>query len=200
MLKILHVLIIGAALVVQPIAAHAEADAQALLSRLIAHPKALPSYTNLLDDKDDALRITSNKDLLLRLDKDAAAVIVNNPETVSIMLDSPRLLILMPRKPGATSFTVLDGNGDLVMQRDVIVSNVQSKYVRIRKMCNGADTSCQPAAYYYCPDGCYEVTPVTATAGDNIPPPPAVAAKEALDSQVKTGNAPTAPTNSGETP
>lgn len=184
---------------IQPAAAHAAADAQSLLNKLIAKPKGLSSHEKLLDD-DSALRLASNKDLLLRLDRDAATVIVNNPENVSIMLDSPRLLILMPRQPGATSFTVLSSGGDVIMQRDVIVSNVQSNYVRIRKMCSGADTSCLPASYYYCPDGCYEVTPVAAGSAGNIPPPPAVAAKEALDSQAAIGGAAAPPANSGGTP
>ena len=122
--------------------------------------------------KDDGiLRLTSNKNALLKLDQDAVSVIVNNPEHASVMLDTPRLLIVIPHQPGATSFTVLDANGNSIMQKDVIVTNVQEKYVRIRRMCASGDSSCADNAYFYCPDGCYEVTPVAGGKG-NIPPAP----------------------------
>jgi len=88
------------------------------------------------------------------------------------MLDSPRLLIIMPRLPGATSFTVLDNHSEIIMEKEVIVSNVQAQYVRVRKVCVGGDASCAPATYYYCPDGCYEVTPVAPVETGNPTPPP----------------------------
>jgi hypothetical protein len=120
---------------------------------------------------DDALRLTSNKDQIIRLDQDAASVIVNNPAHATVLLDSPRLLIIMPRTPGATSFKVLDDKGEIILQKDIIVTNAQPKYVRIRRMCNGG--ACVPEAYFYCPDGCYEVTPVPGGSGIiAVPPPP----------------------------
>lgn len=121
--------------------------------------------------QDDALRLTSNKDQIIRLDQDAASVIVNNPAHATVLLDSPRLLIIMPRDPGATSFKVLNGDGAVILQKDIIVTNAQPKYVRIRRMCTGG-AGCVPEAYFYCPDGCYEVTPVAGGTGAiGIPPP-----------------------------
>ena len=105
------------------------------------------------------IRMTSNKNKIIKLEKDAASVIVNNPNHASVMLDNPRLLIVVPHQSGATSFTVLDKDGQTIMERDVIISNTQAKHVRIRRMC-GDDTNCQPSSYFYCPDGCYEVTSV----------------------------------------
>ncbi|MBI3440771.1 MAG: pilus assembly protein N-terminal domain-containing protein [Proteobacteria bacterium] len=161
-------------------------------SRLIGNPAGLSpdAVTTPKEESGSALHLTSDRDALLRLDQDAATVIVNNPAHVSVMLDSPRLLVLMPRQPGATSFTVLGNQGEVILRKDVIVSNVQSKYVRIRRICGANDASCSPAAYYYCPDGCYEVTPVAAGQGGNVPPPPAnVAAKEAADAAASLGPA-----------
>ncbi|MFH1157585.1 MAG: pilus assembly protein N-terminal domain-containing protein [Pseudomonadota bacterium] len=122
-------------------------------------------------EEDGALRLTPDKNELVRLDQDAASVIVNNPAHAEVLLDSPRLLIVMPRQPGTTSFTVLNALGETILQKNIIVTSVQSKYVRIRRICSGSDGSCVPAAYYYCPDGCYEVTPVV-QAGGGPPPPP----------------------------
>jgi len=140
--------------------------------------------------KDDVLRLTPNKDRILRLEQDAASVIVNNPAHATVLMDSPRLLIVQPHAPGATSFTVLDGAGKTIMHKEVIVTGVQPKYVRIRRMCNSNDGGCVPSAYYYCPDGCYEVNPVDdAQSAGNIPPPPATPASS---SSSATGDAPPA--------
>ena len=123
--------------------------------------------------KDDTLRLTSNKNKIIRLNQDAASVIVNNPAHAVVMLDSPRLLIVMPRAPGATSFSVLNGRGDTILHKEIIVTNVQPQYVRVRRICGASDAGCVPAAYFYCPDGCYEITPVSGGAESNVPPPAA---------------------------
>ncbi|MCE9508448.1 MAG: pilus assembly protein N-terminal domain-containing protein [Alphaproteobacteria bacterium] len=157
-----------------------QADASADdLSRLIGKPDAAAAPVAAATEKEDAaLRLTPNKNKIIRLDQDAASVVVNNPKHASVMLDSPRLIIIMPRLPGTTSFTVLNSAGETILQKDVIVTNVQPQYVRVRRVCASGDTSCTPAAYYYCPDGCYEVTPVAPGAAGsegNIPPPPVAA-------------------------
>jgi len=136
---------------------------------------ALPAYSHAEDDVMEILkdfkngraeapiRLTTNKNKLVRLEEDAASVIVNNPDYASVMLDTPRLLIIVPHKSGATSFTVLDKAGKTIVEKDIIVTNTQSKYVRIRRMC-GDDKACQPTSYFYCPDGCYEIDGVKADA------------------------------------
>jgi hypothetical protein len=125
-------------------------------------------------ENNDPLRLTTNKDRLIRLDQDAASVIVNNPAHLVVMLDSPRLMILMPRQPGATSFTVLDGEGKVVLHKEVVVTNVQPDYVRIRRICSfSTDGTCAPSSYFYCPDGCYEVTSVGDADNSNVPAPSA---------------------------
>jgi len=147
------------------LSAHADGIDNDVLKKLLSTGKAAPV-------EDDILRLTTNKDKLVRLDKDAASVIVNNPEHASVMLDSPRLLIVMPRQPGATSFSVLDSAGNTILHKEIIVTNVQPQYVRIRRMCAGSDASCAPTSYFYCPNGCYEVTTINgAGGGGNVPPP-----------------------------
>lgn len=134
-------------------------------------PVAAATHIQQVSEADKPLRLTSNKDQLIRLDQDAASVIVNNPDKASVMLDSPRLLIVMPRTPGATSFSVLDREGNVILHKDIIVSNVQSQYVRIRRVCSGSGSGCVPTAYYYCPDGCYEITAVKPGSSGSVPAP-----------------------------
>lgn len=141
-------------------------------------PDLLPDLagaTLSMKREDDALHLAPDRNELIRLNQDAASVIVNNPDHASIMLDSPRLLIVVPHLPGSTSFTVLDEQGHTILQKDVIVTSVQPRHVRIRRMCSGSDASCQAESHFYCPNGCYEVTPITpqSSSARTVPPPPA---------------------------
>jgi hypothetical protein len=115
-----------------------------------------------------AIRLTPDRTKILRLRESAASVIVANPAHASVTLDSPRLLILMPRMPGTTSFTVLNAEGKTLLERNIIVSAAQPRYIRVRRIC-GSASDCAPSNYYYCPDGCFEVTPVAHENGGNIP-------------------------------
>lgn len=180
------------ALIIPSLPAAAEGDTNGLLNRLIELPgeTAAPPPPVAKAKEHGALRLTSDKNVLVRLEQNAASVIVNNPEHAAIMLDSPRLLIVMPRQPGATSFTVLNDGGDIILQKDIIVTNAQPQYVRIRRMCGSGDSSCLPTAYYYCPDGCYEVTPIAPGSTGTVPPPPArAAAVDAANSAAGLGPA-----------
>lgn len=133
----------------------------------------------------DAIRLTPDRTKILRLKKDAASVIVTNPAHASVVLDSARTVILMPRMPGTTSLIILDRDGGAILERNIIVSAAQPKYVRIRRACDGRDRTCQESAYFYCPDGCYEINTVEGTSlPNNIP--------------TFTGGAPTAQRDQGD--
>jgi len=119
------------------------------------------------------LELTMDKTQLLRLDQDAASVIVANPEHLSVDLDNARLLMLTPHDAGATSIIVLDAQGRTILERDVVITNLKNKYVRVKRVCGGSDGSCVATSYTYCPDGCYEVSEVPAGAANATTPAPA---------------------------
>jgi hypothetical protein len=75
------------------------------------------------------------------------------------MLDTPRLAVVIPRAPGATYFTVLDKDGNVIMQRHVVVAAPKKNYVRVRRSCANAPegTACAPTSVYFCPDMCHEI-------------------------------------------
>jgi len=149
----------------------------------VASAGGIPSSPNIGQGtmlKDGPLKLTSNKNAIIKLSQDAASVIVNNPVHASVMLDSPRLLIIIPHAPGTTSFTVLNTLGNVIMQKNIIVSNVQPKYIRIRRICAASSTGCQANSYFYCPDGCYGVT--TVSQGDGKAPPPPLRRSSAVPS------------------
>jgi Flp pilus assembly secretin CpaC len=103
------------------------------------------------------LRITPDKSELVRLDRDAASIIVGNPLHINIMADSPRTLVVIPRSAGATYFTVLDSDGAVIMQRHVIVGSGKDGYVRVKRVCNTESKGCQNTSVFYCPDMCHEI-------------------------------------------
>lgn len=141
-----------------------------------------PAATSTEDTIEDiaathpAIRMTPDKSELVRLDRDAASVIVGNPEHISVLLDTPRLLVVVPRGPGASYFTVLDQNRDIIMQRHVIVASPKEKYVRVRRSCAVSDAqglACAETSVYYCPDMCHEISMGQGgEEGNNSGPPP----------------------------
>lgn len=141
-------------------------DLQALLNNAPSDSVVAPD-TNIGGGK--IIRLTPDKTHIVRLEQDASSVIVTNPKHASIVLDSPRLLVLMPHDPGATNFTVLNAKGEVIMEKSVIVSAVEQNYVRIRRICGRSDSSCVPVAYFYCPDSCYEVAAVPYRASSTPP-------------------------------
>lgn len=105
------------------------------------------------------LKLTPDKSELVRLDREAASVVVGNPSHVTVLLDTPKLAVVVPRQAGATFFSVLDKDGNIIMQRHVVVAAPHKNYVRIRRSCGNvtAGTPCQPTSVYFCPDMCHEI-------------------------------------------
>ena len=108
------------------------------------------------------LNLTPDKSELIKLDQDAASVVVGNPNHISVMLDTPDTLIVVPRAPGASYFTVMGKDGSILMQRHAVVGTASQKseeYVRIRRSCGpNSGNDCQQTSVYFCPDICHEVS------------------------------------------
>lgn len=104
------------------------------------------------------LRITSDKSEIIRLDHEAGTVVVGNPAHITVMAENTKTLVISPKAPGATYFTVLDATGNVLMQRHVIVGSPEKKYIRVRKSCAGMEKGdCKATQVYYCPDMCHEI-------------------------------------------
>lgn len=104
------------------------------------------------------LKLTPDKSELIRLEKSAGSIIIGNPNHLSILADTSKTLVAIPKAPGATHFTILDKSGNLLMQRHVIVASPKKKYMRVRRSCAGSDNDeCQQTSVFYCPDMCHEI-------------------------------------------
>ncbi|MGZ9097368.1 MAG: pilus assembly protein N-terminal domain-containing protein [Micavibrio sp.] len=122
------------------------------------------------EDTHPMIRITPDKSELVRLETDASSIIVGNPDHLGVLMDNRRLLILVPRAPGATYMTVLDSAGNVIMQRHIIVASPKSDYIRIRRSCAGQGSDCQATSVYYCPGMCHQVGLVTSSGSGEIAP------------------------------
>lgn len=127
----------------------------------------------MTDTTHPPLKLTPNKSELIRLDKNAGSIIVGNPAHVDVMLESTRLLVVVPQAPGTTFLTVLDEMGNTLMQRHLIVASPKKNYIRIRRSCMvGEDTEgCEPTSVYYCEGMCHQIATPTmqeAVASDTI--------------------------------
>lgn len=103
------------------------------------------------------LYITQDKSEMIKLNQEAASVIVGNPTHISVLLDTPNTLVVVPRAAGASHFSVIGKDGSVVMERHVVVGAPKEQYVRIRRSCAGDSRNCQATSTYFCPDSCYEV-------------------------------------------
>jgi Flp pilus assembly secretin CpaC len=165
--KFSKIALLGAALIIglSTLSAHAEEPKQAVVDIIPAHT-ATGEGTNAPFKDDEAthpiLRVTTDKSEIITLDRDAASVIVGNPLHANVMADSVRKLVVIPRAPGATYFTVLDTDGNVIMQRHVIVGSPKEGYVRVKKVCNkDSGEGCKNTNVFYCPDMCHEIGSTT---------------------------------------
>lgn len=111
-----------------------------------------------IKSSDNLIRISPNQPKILHLKENAVSVIISNPTHATVILDTPRVLIIIPKEPGATAFTVLNAKGDVIIEKNILVSARVNEHVRIRRVCSEDDTSCVSQEVFYCPNGCYAVS------------------------------------------
>lgn len=118
----------------------------------VAGPNGTP-YVEPVGETHPTLNLTPDKSIIVRLDRPAASVLVGNDAHVNVLIDTPTTLVVIPRMPGASYFTVLDQERRIVMKRHVIVGP-GGQYVRVRRSCaNTSSSACQHTSTFYCPDG-----------------------------------------------
>lgn len=142
-----------------PLSAHAAENNVQYSATLDIPPVTIAhaADTNLPDNQTHgALRLTPDKSEIITLGSPAGSIIVGNPNHMNIIADSAQRLVIVPRAPGASHFTVLDNDGNVIMQRHVIVAAPTQDYIRIRRACTDPDT-CQDTSIFYCPDACHEI-------------------------------------------
>lgn len=122
-------------------------------------PPQTPTIEGQLPEaKYPLLRLTPDKIEIVRLEEDATNVIVGNSKHLLSVLETPRMILLIPRQPGATHFQALNAKGTPIMERSVIVASPKQDYVRVRRACATKDQGqCKEFSVFFCPDMCHEI-------------------------------------------
>jgi Flp pilus assembly secretin CpaC len=127
---------------------------------------------------------------IVELPRPAGAVIVAAPEALAAVLDSPQRLVLIPRQISATSLTVLDQSGTVMLQSSVIISGRNTNAMRVTRGCTGTG-NCLPSSVEFCADDCVTLPILaTAVAGSNTGAAPMGAGDTPLASDEPVPSAP----------
>lgn len=106
----------------------------------------------------EAINVSPDKPEIVNLNVEAASIIVGSPRFASVTLDTPETLLIIPRAVGATSLTVLNNRGEIVLERQIVVGAPKDQYVRIRRACPADLSGCVASQTYYCDNGCSDVS------------------------------------------
>lgn len=126
-----------------------------------AHADILPpvsqdaSETKVIEETHPAINLTLEKSELLHIEEEIGSIIIGSTSHMNILADSAHTIVVVPRKPGASHFTILDKKGKVLMQRHVIVAAPKEDYLRIKRVCRGDE--CENTSVYYCPDTCHDI-------------------------------------------
>lgn len=130
-----------------------------------------------------AINVSPDGPTIVHLDEDAGSVIVGNPAHASVVLENPRMMMVMAGAPGMTNLLVLNKNGQVILNRPVISGNGEKGLIRIQNACVNGGDNCIENKMYYCAEGerCHVVAaPQVANPSDNSDqgPPPQGGAEE----------------------
>jgi len=123
----------------------------------------------------DPLIVTLDKAELLRLNADAADVIIGNPAYVDATIQDPRVLTLFGKRAGETNLIILNADRKVVLNRAVVVRPERGRHVKVISPMKGVQGAAEST--YSCTDGCSPTTlgeeaKELAPAGDAVAPEP----------------------------
>lgn len=155
-----HALTIAAFTIISFAASLAGPAAQAQDSGLFPPPAQAENNTALtpIDITHPPLRLTPDRSEIVDLPEPIGRIIVGNDANANILMDNAQRIVVVPRAIGATFFTILDQDGQVIMQRHVIVGSPRENYVRVRRSCSAGSDGCNPIETFYCADMCHMIT------------------------------------------
>ncbi len=92
----------------------------------------------------ETVDVTVDKATLLRLDANAKIVLIAQPGIADAVVESPRLIFVLGRRPGVTSLFVLDAAQRVILEADVVVHPNGPRYITVHRGNREATMSCAP--------------------------------------------------------
>jgi hypothetical protein len=91
------------------------------------------------------LKIILDKTSIIKINRNAAVVLVAQPEIASVSVESQRLIFIIGKTTGETNLVILDSNGDEIVNYDLIVTPETERHVTVHGGTDATKTlSCAP--------------------------------------------------------
>ena len=130
-----------------------------------------PAHAAGIDDPTDAVIVTVDRAKLFRINKPAGTIIIGNPAIADATIEDDRTLVLTGRSFGVTNLMILTADGELIVDRTIVVRGHEANTVRIYSRSSRKTFACAP------------VCEPTLTIGDNA------SSFTAANSQIRARNA-----------
>ena len=114
------------------------------MRRSLAAVIGLVLFAALPAGADGLLSVTIDKAHLMRLDKDASTIMVGDPTVADVVLESPRLVLIVGIAPGETNLYILDGEGAEIVHTDLLVVPNANREVALDRNIVEVTFSCAP--------------------------------------------------------
>ncbi len=93
---------------------------------------------------DNGIEVVMNQAKIVKLTKDAATIVVGNPDIVDATVQDARTIVLTGKGFGVTNLVILDPDGAPVVDQSVFVSRNDEKTTRIFRRAKVQTLSCTP--------------------------------------------------------
>lgn len=90
------------------------------------------------------LRVGVDKASILRLDTDAATIMIANPAIADVAVENSRLIFVLGRTTGETNLFILDNRGREIMTAAIVVVPNLDRQVTVHRSLVEATLSCDP--------------------------------------------------------
>lgn len=121
----------------------------------------------------ETMILTVGKAEVVRLPRDAANIVIGNPELFDITVEDPRLLLVFGRAEGQSNLVILDQNGGEILASKIVVRLDPEGHVHVLVPATGESGVTETV--YQCIEGrCSQlmVMSVTPPGGGGVPPMP----------------------------
>jgi Flp pilus assembly secretin CpaC len=93
---------------------------------------------------ETGIEVVMNQAKIVKLTKDAATIVVGNPEIVDATVQDSRTIVLTGKGFGVTNLVILDPEGKAVVDEAVFVSRSDEKTLRVYRRSKVQTLSCTP--------------------------------------------------------
>jgi Flp pilus assembly secretin CpaC len=93
---------------------------------------------------ETGIEVVMNQAKIVKLTKDAATIVVGNPEIVDATVQDSRTIVLTGKGFGVTNLVILDPEGKPVVDEAVFVSRSDEKTLRVYRRSKVQTLSCTP--------------------------------------------------------